>query len=70
VGSQAVRRLIERYQPALGLHGHIHESPGVQRLGRSFVLTAGSEYGDGVLRGALVTLDRRKGVRAWQLIQG
>jgi len=70
VGSQAVRRLIERYQPALGLHGHIHESPGVQRLGRSFVLNAGSEYGDGVLRGALVTLDRRKGVRAWQLIQG
>jgi len=70
VGSAAVRRLIERYQPALGLHGHIHESPGVQRLGRSLVLNAGSEYGDGVLRGALVTLDRAKGVRSWQLVQG
>ncbi|HZD03091.1 MAG TPA: metallophosphoesterase [Actinomycetes bacterium] len=70
VGSAAVRELIERYQPMLGLHGHIHESPGAQRLGRSFVLNPGSEYGDGVLRGALVTLDRSKGVRSWQLVQG
>jgi Icc-related predicted phosphoesterase len=70
VGSAAVRKLVERYQPMLGLHGHIHESPGAQRLGRSFVLNPGSEYGDGVLRGALVTLDRRKGVRSWQLVQG
>jgi len=70
VGSAAVRRLIERYQPLLGLHGHIHESPGAQRLGRSFVLNPGSEYGDGVLRGALITLDRGKGVRSWQLVQG
>jgi Icc-related predicted phosphoesterase len=70
VGSRAVRRLIERYQPLLGLHGHIHESPGVQRLGRSFVLNPGSDYGGGVLRGALVILDRGKGVRSWQLVQG
>jgi Icc-related predicted phosphoesterase len=70
VGSAAVRRLIERYQPLLGLHGHIHESPGAQRLGRSLVLNPGSEYGDGVLRGALITLDRAKGVRSWQLVQG
>jgi Icc-related predicted phosphoesterase len=70
VGSAAIRRLIERYQPMLGLHGHIHESPGGQKLGRSFVLNPGSEYGDGVLRGALVTIDRKKGLRSWQLIQG
>jgi Icc-related predicted phosphoesterase len=70
VGSASVRRLIERYQPLLGLHGHIHESPGAQRLGRSLVLNPGSEYGDGVLRGALITLDRGKGVRSWQLVQG
>jgi uncharacterized protein len=70
VGSPAIRRLIERYQPILGLHGHIHESPGAQRLGRSVVLNPGSDYGDGVLRGALLTLDRAKGVRSWQLVQG
>ncbi len=70
VGSAAIRKLIERYQPMLGLHGHIHESPGAQRLGRSLVLNPGSDYGDGVLRGALVALDRRKGVRSWQLVQG
>ncbi len=70
VGSTAIRRLVERYQPVLGLHGHIHESPGGQKIGRSFVLNPGSEYGDGVLRGALVTIDRKKGLRSWQLIQG
>jgi Icc-related predicted phosphoesterase len=70
VGSPAIRRLVERYQPMLGLHGHIHESPGGQKLGRSLVLNPGSDYGEGVLRGALVTLDRRKGVRSWQLTQG
>ena len=26
VGSEAVRRVLERHQPMLGLHGHIHES--------------------------------------------
>jgi Icc-related predicted phosphoesterase len=70
VGSTAVREAIERYRPLVGLHGHIHESPGAQRLGRTLVVNPGSEYGDGILRGALVTLDRKKGVRSWQLVQG
>ena len=29
VGSTAVRAAIERYQPILSLHGHVHESRGV-----------------------------------------
>jgi Icc-related predicted phosphoesterase len=70
VGSSAVREAIERYRPVLGLHGHIHESPGAQRLGRTTVVNPGSEYGDGILRGVLVNLDRRKGVRSWQFVQG
>jgi Icc-related predicted phosphoesterase len=70
VGSTAVREAVERYRPLLGLHGHIHESPGAQRLGRTVILNPGSDYGDGILRGALITLDRRKGVRSWQLVQG
>ena len=70
VGSTAVRDAVQRYRPLLGLHGHIHESPGAQRLGRSIIVNPGSEYGDGILRGSLITLDRRKGVRSWQIVQG
>lgn len=56
VGSKAVRRAIEEHQPALGLHGHIHESKAVERVGRTLCMNPGSEYGEGILRGALVTL--------------
>ncbi len=70
VGSSSVRAIIERSQPVLGLHGHIHESPGMAKLGRTIALNPGSEYADGVLRAAVVTLERGKGVRSWQLIQG
>ena len=35
VGSTAVRDAIERYSPEVGLHGHIHESKGRMRIGRS-----------------------------------
>ena len=55
-GSPAVRRSIERHAPLLGLHGHIHESKGFVKLGRTLCLNPGSEYADGVLRGALVSL--------------
>lgn len=70
VGSRAVRAAIERVQPLLGLHGHVHESPGSERIGRTLCLNPGSDYGQGVLRGAIVDLDASKGVRAWQLVQG
>ena len=56
VGSRAVRQAIEEHQPLLSLHGHIHESPGSVRIGRTTVVNPGSEYGEGVLRGALITL--------------
>ena len=55
-GSQSVRRAIEAYQPVLGLHGHIHESPGVINIGRTLCVNPGSEYGEGILRGVLVSL--------------
>jgi uncharacterized protein len=56
VGSRAVRQAIEEYQPLLSLHGHIHESPGSVRIGRTVAVNPGSEYGEGVLRGALITV--------------
>jgi uncharacterized protein len=70
VGSTAVRDAIERYQPMLGLHGHVHESPGTERLGNTLCINPGSEYGDGVLRGAIVDLEAERGVARWQLVQG
>jgi Icc-related predicted phosphoesterase len=70
VGSTAVRSAIERYQPLLGLHGHVHESRGVQRIGSTTVVNPGSEYQEGILNGVLVDIDRRKGVRRTQLMSG
>ncbi len=70
VGSTAVRSLVEERQPLLGLHGHVHESPAAQKLGRTLCVNPGSEYGDGILRGAIVELDRDRGVRRWQITHG
>jgi uncharacterized protein len=56
VGSHAVRDAIKKYQPAVALHGHIHESRGVQRIGRTLCINPGSDYSSGVLRGAVVDL--------------
>ena len=56
VGSTAVRAAIEEYRPLLGLHGHIHESGGIVHIGRTTVVNPGSEYGEGILRGVLLTV--------------
>jgi Icc-related predicted phosphoesterase len=68
-GSTAVRELIEEYQPALGLHGHIHEGRGVAKLGRTVCVNPGSNYSEGVLNGSLIRL-ANGGVRDVQLTQG
>lgn len=69
-GSLAVRNVIERYQPLLALHGHIHESRGMVKLGKTVCINPGSAYGEGVLHGALFELDRRKGLKRYQLTSG
>jgi Icc-related predicted phosphoesterase len=69
VGSKAVRAAIERYQPLVSLHGHIHESRAVTKIGRTTSINPGSEYGDGNLRGALVTLKGHK-LLSYQLVNG
>jgi hypothetical protein len=70
VGSTAVRDAIRTYQPVLSLHGHIHESKGTTRLGKTLALNPGSMYEQGVLQGAVVDLDKRKGVRTYTLTTG
>jgi Icc-related predicted phosphoesterase len=56
VGSTAVRDALLKHQPLLSLHGHIHESRGVQKLGRTTAINPGSVYGEGVLQGVVVEL--------------
>ena len=55
-GCKSVSRAIEKYQPLLGLHGHIHESRGFVKLDRTLCINPGSEYSEGILRGFLVDL--------------
>lgn len=68
-GSSAVRASIEKHQPMLGLHGHIHESQGVAKIGRTTCLNPGSEYGEGILRGCLVTFSDGT-VEGYQMTSG
>ncbi|HID56611.1 TPA: phosphoesterase [Candidatus Poribacteria bacterium] len=69
VGSRAVREAIERYQPLIGLHGHIHESYGAERLGKTPIINPGSEYGEGILRGFIIEVSER-GVEDYLKVEG
>jgi uncharacterized protein len=60
VGSKALREAIESVQPLLGLHGHIHESRGATRIGKTLCINPGSMYEQGTLLGVLVKLGKDK----------
>jgi len=68
-GSKSVRRAVEKYQPMLGLHGHIHESQGAIKIGRTTCINPGSEYGEGILRGCLVAFENGR-VEGYQMTSG
>ena len=70
VGSTAVREAIEEGQPALALHGHIHEARGNTRIGRTLCINPGSSYEQGQLLGAVVDLDGGKKVKRFILTSG
>ena len=69
VGSKSVRKVIEKYQPLLGLHGHIHESPGLVKIGRTQCINPGSEYSEGILRAYIIELEDGK-VKRLQRLEG
>ncbi len=50
VGSPGVRALIEKYQPAVVVTGHIHEGAGEERIGLSHVLNPGAFAAGGYVR--------------------
>ncbi len=69
VGSTAVRSAIEKYQPMMGLHGHIHEARGEAKIGKTVCYNPGSEYGEGILRGIVVNIDE-KGIKSRLFVSG
>ena len=68
-GSRAVRNVVERHQPLLVLTGHIHESRGLVKIKRSTIVNPGSEYGEGILRGCILTLEPGK-IVGYQMTSG
>ena len=60
VGSTALRAAIEKSQPLLSLHGHIHEGRGTMRIGKTLCINPGSMYEQGTLLGAIVALGKNK----------
>lgn len=69
VGSQAVRTFIERHQPLVSLHGHIHESRAAARIGSTLCINPGSAYSEGVLDGVVIDIEGGR-VTAYQLVSG
>ena len=68
-GSTAVRASIEKHQPLAGIHGHIHESRGMVKIGQTVCFNPGSEYNSGILKGLLCDLDKDK-VKSYMLTSG
>ncbi|MEM4311639.1 MAG: hypothetical protein QXX95_04555 [Nitrososphaerales archaeon] len=69
VGSKAVRKAIEKYQPLLSLHGHVHESMGERKIGRTIAVNPGSSYMEGWLQGVIIDIDER-GIKRRVFITG
>ena len=68
-GSTATRKAIEKYQPMIGIHGHIHESKGVVEIGRTVCFNPGSEYGQGILNGLLCEIEDSR-IKSYVLTSG
>ncbi len=43
-GSFLVKKMIRKYQPELCICGHIHETHGIQKLGKTIVVNSGASY--------------------------
>ncbi|MGA2130583.1 MAG: metallophosphoesterase [Candidatus Pacearchaeota archaeon] len=56
-GSKMARRIIEKYQPILSIGGHVHESWGRDKIGKTIVINPG-EANEG--KGTIIELDRGK----------
>lgn len=62
VGSPLLRAFIERAEPLAVITGHIHESSGIDTLGRTVVINPGS-----LAEGKYAILELKKGADGWQI---
>jgi Icc-related predicted phosphoesterase len=69
VGSRAVLQIIEKYQPLLALHGHIHEGKGTRKFRRTLCINTGSMYEQGILHGVVAEL-KPKGLGNYIMVTG
>ncbi len=69
VGSRAVLKVIEKYQPLVSLHGHIHEGKGTRKLRRTLCINPGSMYEQGILHGVVMEL-KPKGLGNYLMVTG
>jgi len=60
VGSKAVMKVIDKYEPMLSLHGHIHEGKGTRKFKKTLSINPGSMYEQGILHGAVIELKPKK----------
>lgn len=58
VGSKSIRKIIEEFQPSLNICGHIHESRGSDKIGKTTVVNPG-QISDGY--GCLINIDGSQG---------
>ena len=56
-GSKLARRIINLYQPILSFGGHIHESCGKDKIGRTTLINPGAAH-EG--KGAIIDIDEGK----------
>ncbi|MGY4884588.1 MAG: metallophosphoesterase family protein [Nanobdellota archaeon] len=57
-GSKLFRRILKKYQPLLSISGHIEESKGKDKIGKTIILNAGSTHHEDYV---LIDLDENKG---------
>ena len=55
-GCQTLVDVIKEHQPLLGLHGHVHEGRAKINIGKTICINPGSVYPEGILQGAMITL--------------
>lgn len=72
VGSKAVRKFIEKEQPLLTLHGHIHESPQMSgswhdKIGKTVCINVGSSYPEDKLNCVVIDMEDLNNIEYFEL---
>ena len=57
VGSKVIRESIEKWQPIVSLHGHIHEIHAKQNIGKTLCVNPGTDYKNGRLQGFFIQIN-------------